>query len=123
MTLYEPGDTVWTMGEGGRVRAFEVQASGSPVDGALVEISQQIAASRLGEGRPSGLPVRWPFTPEEESAVRAAYEALTRVGNATMDRRVHGPDSGHWHPFLDRAHHDLGLLLVLLEGRAGAGSG
>lgn len=41
--IYQPGDTVWIMGDGGRVRTYEVQT-----DGSMVEISQQVAALRLG---------------------------------------------------------------------------
>lgn len=55
-----------------------------------------------------------PFTDPEAKAIRDAYEALTRVGNLTavrgtyeLDRTVDG-----WDGIIDRAHHDLGLLLL-----------
>lgn len=57
----------------------------------------------------------WPFTDPERRAVRDAYEALSRVGNVTRDARVFGPDSDHRDPILDRAHHDLGLVVMKLE--------
>jgi len=54
-----------------------------------------------------------PFTAEERTAILAAYEALTRVGNATALLGARGdrtPDG--WDGIIDRAHHDLGLLMV-----------
>lgn len=48
------------------------------------------------------------FTAAELTAVRAAYEALTRLGNATAEA------DGHWHDLYDRCQQDLGALLSML---------
>lgn len=58
----------------------------------------------------------WPFTDDEKAAIRAAYEALTRVGNLTATPGARGDHtSDGWQGILDRAHHDLAL--VILKGR------
>jgi hypothetical protein len=60
---------------------------------------------------------RWPFTEPERHAIRAAYAALTRVGNLTA--APPGTPGDHtadgWQGLLDRAHHDLGLVLLGLR--------
>jgi hypothetical protein len=55
---------------------------------------------------------------DDMAAIRTAYNALTRVGNATADADT-------WNVYLDRAHHALGLLLAfrLLADRSDADAG
>lgn len=51
----------------------------------------------------------WPFAADERRTLLRAYDALTRVGNVTRDT-----ETDRWDPILDRAQHDLGLLLAKL---------
>lgn len=53
------------------------------------------------------------FSDADVEVVRAAYEVLTRVGNATVSG-VREDEHGGWVPLIDRAHHGLGLLLAML---------
>jgi hypothetical protein len=58
----------------------------------------------------------WEFTAAERQAIRDAYEALTRVGNVTARRGVPGDRTADgWDGLLDRAHHDLGLVMLRLR--------
>jgi hypothetical protein len=49
-------------------------------------------------------------TEADMQAIQQAYEVLTRIGNATATGEV-------WDEYIDRAHHDLGLLLAVRYAR------
>jgi hypothetical protein len=47
-------------------------------------------------------------TEADMQAIQRAYDVLLRIGNATAPG-----DGDVWDEYIDRAHHDLGLLLAL----------
>jgi hypothetical protein len=51
--------------------------------------------------------VRYPLAVADAEQVEAAYDVLTRLGNETAE------PGGQWDDLLDRAHHALGLVLVM----------
>ncbi len=60
-------------------------------------------------GFPDGL---YPLSAEDGAKVEAAYDVLTRLGNAFPGVGP-GPTPRGWDELLDRAHQALGAILVL----------